>query len=114
MFSAVANTLWQSYSIFIYSEGYPGIIDHMELDANTFAKWDVDYIKLDGCNVDVEKMDEGYPEFGRLLNATGRKIVYSCSWPAYQQTVRQFVIPPIQSNVIRVFSNSLYISKARL
>ena len=31
-------------------------------------------------------MDEGYPDFGRFLNATGRPIVYSCSWPAYQQT----------------------------
>ena len=29
-------------------------------------------------------MDEGYPELGRYLNATGRPIVYSCSWPAYQ------------------------------
>lgn len=97
-----------SYSIFIYSEGYPGIIDHMELDANTFAKWDVDYIKLDGCNVDVEKMDEGYPEFGRLLNATGRKIVYSCSWPAYQNAVRQFVIPPIQPKMSSEFFPSLF------
>ena len=29
-------------------------------------------------------MDEGYPDLGRYLNATGRPIVYSCSWPAYQ------------------------------
>ena len=25
----------------------------------------------------------GYPLFGQYLNATGRPIVYSCSWPAY-------------------------------
>jgi len=31
----------------------------------------------------------GYPEFGRLLNATGRPMVYSCSWPAYQENVRE-------------------------
>merc|ERR1719154_908935 len=29
-------------------------------------------------------MDAGYPEFGKYLNATGRRMVYSCSWPAYQ------------------------------
>ena len=28
-------------------------------------------------------MDEGYPEFSRALNKTGRPIVFSCSWPAY-------------------------------
>lgn len=27
----------------------------------------------------------GYPEFGKLLNNTGRPMVYSCSWPAYQE-----------------------------
>lgn len=57
----------------------------MELDANTFAKWDVDYVKLDGCYADIDDMDKGYPEFGRLLNATGRPMVYSCSWPVYQE-----------------------------
>ncbi|XP_034102345.1 alpha-N-acetylgalactosaminidase [Drosophila albomicans] len=63
--------------------GYPGVIDHMQLDAQTFADWDVDYVKLDGCNANVTDMTEGYPQFGRLLNATGRPMVYSCSWPAY-------------------------------
>lgn len=29
-------------------------------------------------------MDEGYPEFGRHLNNTGRQMIYSCSWPVYQ------------------------------
>lgn len=27
----------------------------------------------------------GYAEFGKHLNKTGRPIVYSCSWPAYQE-----------------------------
>lgn len=27
---------------------------------------------------------EGYPEMAKALNATGRPIIYSCSWPAYQ------------------------------
>lgn len=65
--------------------GYPGVIKHMALDAQTFADWDVDYVKLDGCYADINQMDEGYPEFGRLLNRTGRPMIYSCSWPVYQE-----------------------------
>ncbi|CAF0889045.1 unnamed protein product [Didymodactylos carnosus] len=65
--------------------GYPGILGHLEQDANTFAQWGVDYLKLDGCNVDVAQMDTGYPEMGALLNKTNRQIGYSCSWPAYQE-----------------------------
>lgn len=56
---------------------------YFQIDAQTFADWDVDYLKLDGCNVDVRMMPVGYPQMERALNATGRPIVYSCSWPAY-------------------------------
>lgn len=64
----------------------------MELDAQTFAKWDVDYIKVDGCYADYRDYDVGYPEFGRLLNKTGRPMVYSCSWPVYQEVKGLMVI----------------------
>lgn len=67
--------------------GYPGVLYHEETDAQTFADWGVDQVKLDGCYVDIEQMDTGYPYFGQLLNDTGRPMVYSCSWPAYQQNV---------------------------
>ncbi|KAJ8924357.1 hypothetical protein NQ315_007153 [Exocentrus adspersus] len=30
-------------------------------------------------------MEEGYAKMGNYLNATGRPIVFSCSWPAYQE-----------------------------
>ncbi|KAI5702800.1 hypothetical protein M8J75_004246 [Diaphorina citri] len=65
--------------------GFPGSIDHMKLDAQTFADWEVDYVKLDGCYASVFTMDEGYREFGKYLNETGRPMVYSCSLPAYQE-----------------------------
>lgn len=88
--------------------GYPGSIDHMDIDAKTFAEWDVDYVKFDGCYSDLKDMDkgnnsrqlnihkshiylnffsmtEGYPMFGAALNRTGRPMVYSCSLPAYQE-----------------------------
>lgn len=64
--------------------GYPGVLQHMELDAKTFADWQVDYVKLDGCYSEPSTMITGYPEFGSYLNKTGRPMVYSCSWPAYQ------------------------------
>ncbi|KDR23773.1 alpha-N-acetylgalactosaminidase-like [Zootermopsis nevadensis] len=65
--------------------GYPGVVGHMQTDAQTFADWEVDYVKLDGCWSKPEDMDTGYPLFGQYLNQTGRPMVYSCSWPVYQE-----------------------------
>ncbi|XP_074618433.1 alpha-N-acetylgalactosaminidase-like [Acropora palmata] len=64
--------------------GYPGTIDHIQQDMDTFAAWGVDYLKLDGCYADPKTMDTGYPMVTEALNKTGRPIVFSCSWPAYQ------------------------------
>ncbi|XP_053688227.1 alpha-N-acetylgalactosaminidase [Sabethes cyaneus] len=65
--------------------GYPGMKDYFEIDAQTFADWDVDFIKIDGCYADELKMVDDYILFGKFLNKTGRPILYSCSWPAYQE-----------------------------
>jgi len=64
--------------------GYPGILGHLQEDANTFLSWDVDYLKIDGCYSHPSDMDKGYQEFGYWLNQTGRPMIYSCSWPVYQ------------------------------
>ncbi|CAD6187007.1 unnamed protein product [Caenorhabditis auriculariae] len=64
-------------------EGYPGSYGHLKIDAQSFANWTVDYLKLDGCNIDVNLMEKGFPEMQVELNATGRQIVYSCVWPLY-------------------------------
>ncbi|KAH7703095.1 Melibiase family protein [Aphelenchoides avenae] len=37
---------------------YPGSAGHLKLDAQTFADWKVDYLKLDGC-FDDQPYDEG-------------------------------------------------------
>ncbi|CAJ0582820.1 unnamed protein product, partial [Mesorhabditis spiculigera] len=63
--------------------GFPGSYGYVEKDAQTFADWDVDYLKLDGCWIDTDKMPAGYKQMEEALNKTGRSIVYSCSWPAY-------------------------------
>ncbi|KAI3422635.1 hypothetical protein GPALN_013133 [Globodera pallida] len=63
--------------------GYPGSLNHLKIDAQTFADWNVDYLKLDGCYLNASQMSDEYPKMSRALNETGRPIVYSCSWPDY-------------------------------
>lgn len=64
-------------------ERYPGSVDFLKKDLQTFADWGVDYLKMDGCYSLPEETDKGYPEASRILNATGQKIMFSCSWPFY-------------------------------
>ena len=62
--------------------GYPGSAGHEALDAATFAKWGVDYLKVDGCGPQ-DYYAHGYRAMGAALEGSGRDVVYSCSWPAY-------------------------------
>lgn len=54
--------------------GYPGILGYLDIDAATFASWDVDYVKLDGCYSHPVDMDRGiiindlYKFFLNLIN----------------------------------------------
>uniref|UniRef100_A0A8C6TP47 Alpha-galactosidase n=1 Tax=Neogobius melanostomus TaxID=47308 RepID=A0A8C6TP47_9GOBI len=62
---------------------YPGSLGHHEIDAQTFADWDVDLLKYDGCYLDWTLVGEGYKNMSRALNKTGKSILYSCEWPLY-------------------------------
>jgi alpha-galactosidase len=69
---------------------FPGSWNFFQKDADTFAKWEVDYIKLDGCNVpkvpgktNEETYRYAYKAFSDAILHTGRKMVYSESAPAY-------------------------------
>jgi hypothetical protein len=44
-------------------------------------------LKLDGCNIvgGQEGYAAGYPKMGHAMQASGRDMVYSCSWPACEQ-----------------------------
>lgn len=42
--------------------GYPGSEFYMSVDAQTFADWQIDYVKFDGCNSDVKDFDAGKQE----------------------------------------------------
>ncbi|KAA0720854.1 Alpha-N-acetylgalactosaminidase [Triplophysa tibetana] len=65
--------------------GYPGTtLDKVQIDAQTFADWGIDMLKLDGCYSNSTYQEKGYPMMSKALNATNRPIAYSCSWPAYQ------------------------------
>jgi alpha-galactosidase len=66
--------------------------DHFLEDARLFASWGVDYLKLDGCNVYVEKGGDkaaayrkAYAAQAAALRMVGRPIVFSESAPAYFQ-----------------------------
>ena len=43
--------------------GYPGSKFYLEKDADTFASWGIDMVKLDGCYSDIEDM-----EYGNILS----------------------------------------------
>ncbi|KRZ23535.1 Alpha-N-acetylgalactosaminidase, partial [Trichinella pseudospiralis] len=63
--------------------GYPGSGEDIEKDAETFASWEVDMLKVDGCFTDKSTFSTKYPKMAKALNLTGRKILMSCSWPYY-------------------------------
>jgi len=65
--------------------GYPGSQWYLQLDAQTFADWTVDYLKFDGCNYDPHGYSDGYPPMAFFLNMTGRPIALSCEYALYQQ-----------------------------
>lgn len=68
--------------------GWPGSYGHEETDAKTFASWKVDYLKLDGCNVDSvpgqsdeETYKQIYHKWHTILPEL--QISFSESAPAY-------------------------------
>jgi len=63
--------------------GWPGSAGYYKQDAETYASWDVDFVKLDGCFTNIADMREIYTDNGIYINQTGRPMVYYCSWPTY-------------------------------
>ena len=66
---------------FYTCEKRPGSLGYEEIDANTYAKWGVDYLKYDNCYNNGSKSLGRYEKMRDALNKTGRQIFYSiCSW----------------------------------
>lgn len=64
--------------------GYPGSHSYEFEDAETFASWNVDYLKYDYCyKPQHEQGDQLYQRMALALANSGRDIVFSaCSWGA--------------------------------
>jgi len=63
----------------------PGSYGHYEQDAQTYASWGMDFVKMDWCNTVVNgtqlKPEVQYPQMSTALNKTGRPIYFeSCEW----------------------------------
>ncbi|CAG5114832.1 unnamed protein product [Candidula unifasciata] len=73
------------YADFSYETcpGYPGSEYYMDMDAKTFAEWEIDSLRYNGCDSKPKEMPYVYPLMSRALNMTGRSIVYICQWPGY-------------------------------
>ena len=62
-------------------QGLPASLDHEEIDAVTFAEWDVDLLKYDNCFNQGRPAVERFKAMGDALEISGRDIVYSiCEW----------------------------------
>jgi alpha-galactosidase len=61
--------------------GYVGSYDHEDLDAQTWAKWGIDYLKYDWCSAGHvwkdSDMQAVYQRMGVALQKVGRPIVFS-------------------------------------
>ena len=55
----------------------PGSLGNEEIDANTYAKWKVDYLKYDSCYAGNVPAQQRYTAMRDALNKTGRPIFYS-------------------------------------
>ena len=59
----------------------PGSLGYEEIDAKTYAEWEIDYLKYDNCFNEGKSSLERYPVMRDALNKTGRAIFYSlCQW----------------------------------
>jgi len=62
-------------------QGRPGSLGFEEIDAKTYAEWEIDYLKYDNCNTDGSSPKKRYPPMRDALNKTGRPIFFSmCEW----------------------------------
>lgn len=59
----------------------PGSLGYEEIDARTYAKWGVDYLKYDWCHHGFLSSRKTYPIMGRALAELDHPIVFSvCNW----------------------------------
>lgn len=57
--------------------------NYFHLDAQSFAHWQVDSFKFDGCHIDPLKAESVCPAMAEALLAQNRPILLICEWPFY-------------------------------
>ncbi len=72
-------------------QSYAGTLGNEWIDAQTFAAWEVDYVKYDDCYHEAYSEPTRYPGdmppilryplMGQALNRTGRQMNYMCNFP---------------------------------
>ena len=67
---------------------FPGSQGHEEIDAATLVgDYSADFVKADSCGGflvnGTESWFNQYTRWSKALAATGKDVVFSCSWPAY-------------------------------
>jgi hypothetical protein len=63
----------------------PGSYGHYQQDADTFASWGIDYIKMDWCNNTGLDPKTQYTQFGHALaSAKGNIVLSICDWGTKQ------------------------------
>jgi len=59
----------------------PGSYGHYQQDADTYASWGIDFVKMDWCNTNGLVPKTQYTEFSKSLNNTKRPIYFEmCEW----------------------------------
>jgi alpha-galactosidase len=63
------------------SNKMPGSLGYEQKDADTFASWNIDYLKYDNCNNNYTEPTKRYPPMSQAIIKTGRPIFFSlCEW----------------------------------
>ena len=61
--------------------GRPGSKGHWQQDADVFAEWGVDWVKMDWCNTNGMTPQTTYPKMSQAMNKTGWPIHFNmCEW----------------------------------
>ncbi|MFC6998846.1 glycoside hydrolase family 27 protein [Rufibacter roseus] len=65
--------------------GRPGSRGYEFQDAQTYAKWGIDYLKYDWCNTEGLSAEGAYKTMAAALKKAGRPVVFSiCEWGTYK------------------------------
>ena len=99
--------------------GRPGSAGFETIDAQTYAKWGVDYLKEDSCNA-TGNHTQAFAQYGLMrdaLNATGRAIYFDlCGWSSWYAPVGKTLgnawrVGYDVNNWGGVFNNALQVDK---